>query len=157
MSSPHLCRSKRPLDTVAVLRAMSRHVRGPASWSPRPTIAAPVKFHALALDTLFIVLFVAIGRSAHEHGISLAGMTSTLWPFVTALAVGWLVTRQRRHSGEAPMDGVVIVLVTVALGMVLRVVSGQGTAVAFILVALSFLTLFLVGWRLVARLVLRRR
>ena len=55
------------------------------------------------------------------------------------------------------MDGVVIVLVTVALGMVLRVVSGQGTAVAFILVALSFFTLFLVGWRMVARLVLRRR
>ena len=55
------------------------------------------------------------------------------------------------------MDGVVIVLVTVALGMALRVVSGQGTAVAFIIVALSFLTLFLVGWRLVARRLLRRR
>lgn len=116
-----------------------------------------MKFNALALDTLFIVLFVAIGRSAHDHGIALAGMASTLWPFVAALAVGWLVTRRRRHSGETPMDGVVIVLVTVALGMALRVVSGQGTAVAFIIVALSFLTLFLVGWRLVARRLLRRR
>ena len=116
-----------------------------------------MKFNALALDTLFIVIFVAIGRSAHEHGITLAGMASTLWPFAAALAVGWLVTRRRRHSGEAPTDGVVIVLVTVALGMVLRVISGQGTAVAFIIVALCFLSLFLVGWRLVARYLLRRR
>jgi hypothetical protein len=32
------------------------------------------------------------------------------------------------------------------------VVSGQGTAVAFIVVALAFLALFLLGWRLLARL-----
>jgi hypothetical protein len=36
--------------------------------------------------------------------------------------------------------------------MVLRVVSGQGTAIAFIVVALVFLALFLLGWRLLARL-----
>ncbi len=34
--------------------------------------------------------------------------------------------------------------------MVLRVVAGQGTAVAFIAVALAFLGLFLLGWRLLA-------
>jgi Protein of unknown function (DUF3054) len=45
---------------------------------------------------------------------------------------------------------------TVAVDMVLRVVSGQGTAVAFVLVALAFLGLFLLGWRLVTRLVARR-
>jgi hypothetical protein len=33
---------------------------------------------------------------------------------------------------------------------VFRVVSGQGTAAAFIGVALAFLGLFLLGWRLVA-------
>ena len=37
-------------------------------------------------------------------------------------------------------------------GMVLRVVAGQGTAVAFVGVALAFLGLFLLGWRLVFRL-----
>ena len=36
--------------------------------------------------------------------------------------------------------------------MVLRVISGQGTAAAFIAVALVFLALFLLGWRLLARL-----
>ena len=45
----------------------------------------------------------------------------------------------------------------VALGMALRVVSGQGTAFAFILVALAFLGLLLLGWRLLARLARRDR
>jgi hypothetical protein len=44
---------------------------------------------------------------------------------------------------------------TAGLGMVLRVVAGQGTAVAFVGVALAFLGLFLLGWRLLARLVRR--
>ena len=45
----------------------------------------------------------------------------------------------------------------VALGMLFRVVSGQGTAVAFIVVALAFLGVFLLGWRWVRLAVLRRR
>jgi hypothetical protein len=44
----------------------------------------------------------------------------------------------------------------VALGMILRVVSGQGTAVAFIVVALAFLGLFLLGWRLLSSRLLGR-
>jgi hypothetical protein len=39
----------------------------------------------------------------------------------------------------------------------LRVVSGQGTAVAFVIVALAFLGLFLLGWRLLARFFTRQR
>ena len=116
-----------------------------------------MKKYPLAIDVLFIVLFVGIGRSAHRHGITLSGMASTLWPFAAGLAVGWLSTWRRHHTGTAPLDGLVIVVFTVALAMVLRVVSGQGTAVAFIIVALAFLTLFLVGWRLLTREILRRR
>ena len=41
--------------------------------------------------------------------------------------------------------------------MVFRVVSGQGTALAFTGVALAFLGLFLLGWRLLARLPALRR
>jgi hypothetical protein len=62
----------------------------------------------------------------------------------------------RRPFGLVPA-GVGAWLGTVALGMVLRVVAGQGTAVAFVLVALGFLGLFLLGWRLVALGILRRR
>ncbi|WP_369688382.1 DUF3054 family protein [Actinomadura macra] len=53
--------------------------------------------------------------------------------------------------------GVGVWLVTVAVGMVLRVVSGQGTAFAFVVVALAFLALVLLGWRLVAGRVSPRR
>jgi hypothetical protein len=44
--------------------------------------------------------------------------------------------------------GVGVWLAAVAVGMTLRVVAGQGTALAFIGVALAFLGLFLLGWRL---------
>jgi DUF3054 family protein len=45
----------------------------------------------------------------------------------------------------------------VAVGMTLRVVAGQGTAAAFIAVALAFLALFLLGWRLAVNRVLALR
>jgi hypothetical protein len=108
-------------------------------------------------DLVWIVLFVAIGRSAHQHGITFGGMVSTTWPFAVGLIAGWALAWRRRRTGDTPLDGFVIVLITVALGMVLRVVSGQGTAFAFILVAITFLSLFMVGWRLVAQLLANRR
>jgi thiol:disulfide interchange protein len=41
--------------------------------------------------------------------------------------------------------------------MLLRVVSGQGTAFAFVLVALAFLGLFQLGWRAAVSLAPRAR
>ncbi len=108
------------------------------------------------VDLVFIVLFVAIGRSAHRHGDSAAGLVSTTWPFAVALAVAWALTWRRGRGGTAPLEGFVIVVITVAVGMVLRVVFGQGTAIAFIFVAIAFLSLFLVGWRLVVKKARRR-
>jgi len=43
----------------------------------------------------------------------------------------------------------------VLIGQALRVLAGQGTAPAFIVVSLLFLGLFLLGWRLAARWALR--
>ena len=36
-------------------------------------------------------------------------------------------------------------------GMVIRVLAGQGTAIAFIVVTFAFLALFILGWRVVAQ------
>jgi hypothetical protein len=116
-----------------------------------------MKKFALALDVMFLLLFVGIGRSAHQHGITVAGMASTTWPFAAGLLVGWLLVWRLRRAQTAPVNGFVIVLATVALGMTLRVVSGQGTAFAFVVVALAFLSLFLVGWRTAAVFIARRR
>jgi hypothetical protein len=106
---------------------------------------------AVVLDCACVLVFVIIGRASHTKGESVAGIASTAWPFLTGLAAGWLAVRAwRRPDGLVPA-GVGAWLGTVAGGMVLRVVSGQGTAVAFIGVALAFLGLFLLGWRLAAR------
>jgi FtsH-binding integral membrane protein len=115
---------------------------------------------AAILDCCCVLAFVIIGRASHGKGESLPGIASTAWPFLAGLACGWLGTRAwRRPLGLVPA-GVGAWLGTVAVGMVLRVVAGQGTAVAFVAVALAFVGLFLLGWRLVARLageILRRR
>jgi hypothetical protein len=111
---------------------------------------------AVVLDCACVLVFVIIGRASHTKGESMAGIASTAWPFLPGLAAGWLATRAwRRPLGLVPA-GVGAWLGAVASGMVLRVLSGQGTAAAFIGVALAFLGLFLLGWRLAAQLVERR-
>jgi Protein of unknown function (DUF3054) len=110
---------------------------------------------AAVADCCCVLMFVIIGRNAHTHGESLSGIASTAWPFLAGLAGGWLGTRAWRRPAAIVPAGIGAWLGTVALGMVLRVVAGQGTAVAFILVALAFLGLFLLGWRLAARLATR--
>ena len=107
---------------------------------------------AVLLDVVCVLIFVIIGRASHTKGESLAGIASTSWPFLAGLGIGWLAARGWRLPFAIRPEGLVLWLSTVALGMILRVVSGQGTAVAFILVALAFLALFLLGWRMLARL-----
>jgi FtsH-binding integral membrane protein len=96
-----------------------------------------------------VLAFVIIGRASHAKGESVAGIASTSWPFLCGLACGWVAARAWRRPMALIPAGVGAWLGTVAIGMVLRVVSGQGTALAFILVALAFLGLFLLGWRAV--------
>jgi Protein of unknown function (DUF3054) len=117
---------------------------------------------AVVLDCCCVLVFVVIGRASHAKGESVAGIASTAWPFLAGLAGGWLAGgwlagRSWRRPDRLWPAGVSAWLGTVALGMVLRVVSGQGTAVAFIVVALVFLGLFLLGWRVLAQVAARRR
>jgi len=112
---------------------------------------------AVVLDCCCVLVFVVIGRASHTKGESVAGIASTAWPFLAGLAGGWLAARTWRQPFVLWPGGVSAWLGTVALGMVLRVVAGQGTAVAFVVVALVFLGLFLLGWRMLARLAARRR
>ena len=114
---------------------------------------------AVVLDCCCVLVFVIIGRASHTKGEYLAGIASTAWPFLAGLAGGWLATAGlagRAWRAWRPFElwpaGVGAWLGTVALGMLFRVVSGQGTAPAFIGVALAFLGLFLLGWRLLSRL-----
>jgi xanthosine utilization system XapX-like protein len=104
------------------------------------------------LDLVVVLVFVALGRSVHAHGVSIGGMASTAWPFVCGLAVGWVAVLLRHRSPGTLGTGAIVSLVTVAVGMALRVVAGQGTVVAFVAVALCFLSAAMCGWRLLWRL-----
>jgi FtsH-binding integral membrane protein len=115
---------------------------------------------AVILDCCCVLAFVIIGRASHVQGEILAGIASTAWPFLAGLAGGWLAAGLAgawRQPFRLWPTGVGAWLGTVTLGMVFRVVSGQGTALAFIAVALAFLGLFLLGWRLLGRLSWLRR
>jgi FtsH-binding integral membrane protein len=102
-------------------------------------------------DTVCIVAFVAIGRSAHAHGVTPSGMASTSWPFVVGAACGWVAVRAWRRPAVVVPTGLVVWLGCVSVGMILRVVAGQGTAAAFVAVALVFLGLGMLGWRTLVR------
>jgi hypothetical protein len=104
----------------------------------------------VVLDLCCVGAFVAIGRANHGEGETVAGLARTAWPFLTGLAIGWLATRAWQRPSAVTAVGVGVWVSTVALAMVLRVVSGQGIAVAFIFVALAFLGLFMLGWRAAA-------
>ena len=105
---------------------------------------------AFLVDAGFVLLFAILGRVSHEEGVSLGGVASVAWPFLVALAVGWLVaTRWRAWPTRMPGSSTVW-LVTALLGLALRVASGGGFAWSFGLVTLVALGLFLVGWRCAA-------
>jgi len=108
-----------------------------------------VKRHWIVIDVLVVVAFVAIGRSNHHHGESLSGIVSTTWPFAVGLAIGWLIVLVRHQNGASLGAGVEIVLATVAAGMMLRVIVGQGTAFAFVVVAVVFVGALMLGLRFV--------
>ncbi len=109
---------------------------------------------------MLVVVFAAIGRATHDGdvlGPFGSGLATTAWPFVAALLIGWAVTRAWRRPTTVVRTGLPVWAITVALGMVLRALSGQGVAVAFIIVATITLAVFLLGWRGLARLAARRR
>nr|WP_232541949.1 DUF3054 domain-containing protein [Nocardia bovistercoris] len=108
-----------------------------------------------------VILFAVIGRSTHDEAI-FAGLPKTVWPFAVGLVVGWaaayaLACRRgpRRDDGFNPMrvwpTGVLVWASTLAIGMVLRALSGQGVAASFVVVAAVALALFLIGWRAAVR------
>jgi hypothetical protein len=111
---------------------------------------------AFVADLVLVVTFVLIGRRSHDESSALVGVLTTLWPFAAGLVVGWALVLVRGRSLPAVTSGLVVWPATVVAGMVLRVVSGQGTAVSFVIVTVIVLGAFLLGWRALARLARRR-
>ena len=118
---------------------------------------------AVLADGASIVVFVLLGRTSHNEGSALTGTVATVWPFLVGGALGWLVILVARRRGAAlpgrgTAAGGIVLVCTVVAGMALRrSLAGGGTPVSFVLVASSFLALFLLGWRWAARRWAQRR
>ena len=118
----------------------------------RPRAAA-----ALATDLVFVALFAAVGRRNHAEGLSISGVVETAWPFLAGTVVGWLVSRGWHRPLTVVPTGVIVWVCTVAVGMLLRKATSEGTAASFIAVATLTIGLLLLGWRAVVTRVTRRR
>jgi len=115
---------------------------------------------AAVLDAGAIVVFAVIGRASHEEGILGGfgrGLLTTLWPFLVGGAIGWALAKAWRKPCAWWPTGVIVWGSTLVGGMLLRLASGQGVAVSFIIVAASFLAATLIGWRVVSGWVAKRR
>lgn len=112
---------------------------------------------AAAIDLVLVIVFCVIGRRSHDEANVIAGLAHTAWPFVVGAAAGWAATwalyRDKFDAYLVLPTGIVVWFGAVSVGMILRVVSGQGTAFSFIVVASIVLAVFLWGWRALAKLV----
>jgi hypothetical protein len=119
-------------------------------WEPRADGTA------LGVDLVVVLAFVLLGRTSHREESAVAGTLATAWPFLAGAAVGWVVVvlarrGRRAWPGRSLAAGGVVLAGTVVVGMSLRRVAGGGTPPSFLLVATSFLALFLLGWRAAVR------
>jgi hypothetical protein len=105
----------------------------------------------LAVDLLLVGLFAVIGRLSHYGSLTVGGWWTTAWPFLVGTLLAWVVLTVARRPPAAVTSGVVVWLGALVGGMVLRQVSGQGTATAFVVVATLVLGLLIVLPRVGAR------
>jgi uncharacterized membrane protein YobD (UPF0266 family) len=120
-----------------------------------PLLRRPVV--GFGLDVVLVVVFAAVGRASHDEANPVVGALLTAWPFLVGTVVGWVVVRLLRKAWPLEVGpGITVWFATLLFGMVLRQVTSHGTAVTFVLVAALVLGLFLIGWRALAALLVKR-
>lgn len=112
---------------------------------------------AAALDVALVCLFVVLGRQTHAEDAGFLGFATAAWPFLAALAIGWVCSLAWRRPEGLVLPGVIVWGMTVGGGMVLRSLVGQGVQWSFIAVAALVLAAMLLGWRAVVAIVVRQR
>lgn len=117
---------------------------------------SPRRYLFLALDVVLIIVFAALGRDTHEHGLEPAGILITASPFLAACVAGWLVLGRRWSPAALWPAGAALWLITVVAGLGIRALAGGGVAPSFALVTLCVLGAFLLLPRALAALVRRR-
>ena len=82
----------------------------------------------LVLDLLLVGVFAVIGRLNHHGTLTAGGWWTTAWPFLAGTLLAWAVLTATRRPPAAITSGLVVWAGALVGGMVLRQVSGQGTA-----------------------------
>jgi peptidoglycan/LPS O-acetylase OafA/YrhL len=112
---------------------------------------------AALADVVGVLVFCAIGRRSHAEGLTVAGVAETAWPFLAGVAVGWLASRGWRAPAAVLPTGVAVWVCTVVVGMLLRKATSAGVVLSFVVVASIVTAVLLLGWRMLAAGVRRRR
>ena len=120
----------------------------------RPTRLWPVQ---LAADVVLIIVFAALGRDTHAHGVDPAGVLITASPFIAAALAAWALLRLWRRPASLWPHGVLLWVITAGGGLAVRALAGGGTAFSFQLVTFGVLGAFLLLPRLTASLATRGR
>lgn len=114
---------------------------------------------ALALDLGAVVVFSVIGRASHSEGIlgeRGIGLATTVWPFAVGVLLGWIAVRAWKKPCAWRPTGVGVWAGALVGGMLLRLASGQGVQVSFVIVAAIILAAFLMGWRVLSGVLAKR-
>lgn len=105
----------------------------------------------LVLDLVLVSLFALVGRRSHDEALSVTGWWTTAWPFLVGVVLGWLLATVLRLGPGSLAGGAVVWVSTVAAAMLLRIATGAGTAVPFVVVATVTTGVLLLGSRLLLR------
>lgn len=109
-------------------------------------------------DVVALLVFTLIGLTNHKDGITAVSVLKVMGPFVIVGALAAAVFGTYRRPGLRTLVPAWLVTVPVAIvirkGLFDTPATWSSTAV-FIGVALAFTLMFLLGWRLLARYVLR--
>lgn len=107
------------------------------------------------LDVATVMSFVIIGRDTHGFITDWGATLRVAAPFLIALGVGVVITRAwTRPTGI--LTGLGLAVTTVVLGLALRrYVFDAGTARTFVILTAGWMTAWMVGWRLIAKLIVR--
>jgi Protein of unknown function (DUF3054) len=109
---------------------------------------------AAGADVLAVLVFAAVGRSSHAEVGDTFGVLTTAAPFLLGLFLGWLVARVWRAPLRLPV-GVAVWTGVVIVGLGVRAAFTHRLPLTFVLIVAASLALFLLGWRAVARALVR--